>query len=754
MRDPPLPDRRGWAGGAVTGTAAALDYNTLIMFSPRNSIRAFAGLAAALLLLSVAFAQTAKRPLNHRDYDGWHTIIGQRLSNDGKFLAYGVFPQEGDGEVIVRDLITGKDTHLPAGERPQPVPSATAEEGPPPEARVTTIAFSSDSKFVVFSTFPAKADTDKAKKEKKTADQLPKDGMVIVNLSSAQVTTVDRVRRFAMPEKAAGYLAYQREAVAEKPAAAPADSTGGDGDRQRGGRGGRAGGAAAGGAGARPQFGADLVLRALADGAERTFTDVAEFHFTEDGKQLIYAVAAHDTAKNGVFVAKPGTADAPTALLDGKGKYSKLTVDENQTELAFLSDRDDAASKQPKWKIYRWDRQANTAAELVSDQTPGLRSGMAISDHGNLSFSHDGSRLFFGVAQPAPPARDDAEAAADPTREKAVVDLWSYKDEYLQPVQKLRATRDRDRTFQAAYLIPEHKLVQLADDAMETVTASESPQWLMGSDDREYRKLQDYDEHYNDTYLVDAATGQRKLLVKRNHGNTSWSPSGRYLLNFDGKDWSSISVPDGKTVNLTASLGVKFFNEDTDTPGIPGAYGSAGWTKDGKSVLLYDRYDIWKISPDGAGAKNITAGYGRGHEVRLRYIRTEAEPRERWIDPARPLLLQGENLKTMDSGFFRGSIDGGEPTVLIMAAKSFSAPVKAKDADVYLLTEQTFDEFPDLMTTGGSFQELRKVSNANPQKARLLWGNAELVAFTTPMACRFRPRSTSRKTSMRRRSTP
>src|ERR1035438_6092393 len=348
------------------------------MFFRRNSIRAFAGLAAALLLVSAAFAQTAKRPLNHKDYDGWHTIIGQRLSNDGKFLAYGIFPQEGDGEVIIRDLITGKNTHLPAGARPQPVATAAVEEGPPPEARGTTIAFSSDSKFVVFSTFPAKAETDKARKDKKTADQMPKDGMVIVNLSSAQITTVDRVRRFAMPEKAAGYLVYQREAVAEKPAATPAAATGGTGggDQQQGGRGGRGGGAAAGGAGTRTQFGTDLVLRALADGAERTFTDIAEFHFTEDGKQLIYAVAAHDTARNGVFVAKPGMAGDATALLEGKGKYSKLTVDENQTELAFLSDRDDAAARQPKWKVYRWDRQASAAAELVSDQTPGLRSGM------------------------------------------------------------------------------------------------------------------------------------------------------------------------------------------------------------------------------------------------------------------------------------------------------------------------------------------------------------------------------------------
>ena len=146
-------------------------------------------------------------------------------------------------------------------------------------------------------------------------------------------------------------------------------------------------------------------------------------------------------------------------------------------------------------------------------------------------------------------------------------------------------------------------------------------------------------------------------------------------------------------------------------------------------MLIYDRFDIWRISPDGTGAKNITAGYGRAHDIRLHYVRTETDTRDRGIDPTKPLLLSGENLTTRDQGFFRGSIDGGEPKQLVMAAKSFSAPVKAKDADVYLLTGQTFNEFPDLLTSDGTFKELRKVSDANPQKAGMLWGSSELVPY-------------------------
>jgi dipeptidyl aminopeptidase/acylaminoacyl peptidase len=689
------------------------------MFSPR---RALLCLLAPVMLLT---GQT-KRPINHTDYDGWRSIVGQKLSNDGKFLACGLFPQEGDGEVVVHDLVTGKEQREPAGMRPTPVPNATPEEGPAPEARGVTIQFSSDSKTVVFSTFPSKTDTDKAKKERKPA---PKDGMVILDLASGKVTKVDRVKRFDVPEKAAGILAYWKEgpdAPAGRGGANPATQQ--EGNDQQGGRGGR-GGPGAGGRGARAEIGSDLVLRMLADGAERTFTDVTEFSLANDGKLLIYAVGARDSEKNGLFAVKPGDPATPAPLVAGKGKYVGLAWDENQTQLAFLSDRDDQSSKPPKFALYRWERQSPQATLLASTATAGFRKEFVIADRGALSFSKDGSRILFACAPPGPPKPENT-ADAPPDDTKAVVDLWSYKDDFVQPIQKVRAERDRNRTFTAAYLIPEKRVVQLADGAMETVTPSESAQWILGSDDREYRPMADYDERFSDAYIVDATTGQRTLIGKKQRGAATWSPAGKYLLSFDGKDWWTISVPDGKKANLTASIPAKFFNEDTDTPSTPPAYGSAGWTKDGKSVLLYDRYDIWCVSPDGTGAKNVTAGYGRAHDLRLRYNPADAEnPRERWIDLAHPAILTAMNLRTFDTGFFRSSLDGAEPKQLMMSTKSVSAPVKARDADVYLLTAQTFNEFPDLVVTDGSFKELRKVSNANPQKAQLLWGTSEIVQY-------------------------
>ncbi|HEX8183102.1 MAG TPA: hypothetical protein VF747_00075, partial [Blastocatellia bacterium] len=55
-------------------------------------------LCVSVLLLSTSiFAQqpAQKRPLTHADYDSWRSIQGQTLSNDGKFLAYALVPQDG-----------------------------------------------------------------------------------------------------------------------------------------------------------------------------------------------------------------------------------------------------------------------------------------------------------------------------------------------------------------------------------------------------------------------------------------------------------------------------------------------------------------------------------------------------------------------------------------------------------------------------------------------------------------------------------
>ncbi|MBL8208891.1 MAG: S9 family peptidase, partial [Blastocatellia bacterium] len=229
-----------------------------------------------------------------------------------------------------------------------------------------------------------------------------------------------------------------------------------------------------------------------------------------------------------------------------------------------------------------------------------FNAAMVISERGALSFSADGSKLFLGVAPPPEPEKDANEAeSAD---EKVVADLWHWTDDYIQPMQKVRATQEANKSYRAVYHLKEGKFVQLADATMENLTPSRNGQWAIGTDDRAYRILIGYESFggRNDSYLVNTLDGSRKPLLKGQRANVSLSPNAKYGLYFDGKNWNSISLPDGKITNLTEKLGVAFWQEDDDHPDQPPSYGNAGWAKDDKYVLLYDQYDIWQIAPDGS----------------------------------------------------------------------------------------------------------------------------------------------------------
>ncbi len=688
---------------------------------------------------------TAKRALTHQDYDSWRSIQGTQLSRDGKYLAYAALPQDGDGEMIVRNLATGVEWRQPRGWRPPtPPPSAEGGEptGPPAFAQANAAArprFTADSRFALFTIEPNKADVLKARKDKKTPEQMPKNALGIMDLTNGQVTRIERVKGFQTPEDGAGYVAYQLEAKVEEKKPEPnadAPKPGQDDDEsdlQQGRGGGRGAGAQAGGrpASNKKEYGTDLILRRLSDGNERTFSDALDYSFSKDAKTLVFTVSAKKEESNGVFAATPGTDAAPAELLSGKGKYTRLTWDDNQTQMAFFSDRDEASqaggAKQPKSKVYYWKRGEAKANELIANETAGFRPSMIISERGGLNFTQDGSRLFLAAAPPPEPeANPDA---AIPDDEKVVADLWHWKDDYIQPMQKVRVEQDRNRSYRAVWHLKEQKLIQLADETLQNINPSQSGLWAIGTDDRAYRRLIGFESFGGtaDTYLVNTLDGARKPLLQHARSGVSLSPNAKYALNFDGKHWNTISLPDGKVTNLTAKLGVAFWQEDDDHPDIAPSYGNAGWVKDDKYVLLYDQYDIWQVAPDGSSAKNLTDGVGRKEKIEFRYARLD--PEERFIDPTKPLLLRADVEWTHDSGFYRDRVDGGLPEKLLLGAKSFGPPTKAKDADVLMLTASRFDEYPDVLITDPNFKALKKVTNEGAQKDKFTWGKAELVRF-------------------------
>jgi len=725
--------------------------------SPRG--RTLFTFVAALLALQWSLTAQApvavKRPLSYDVVDSWKTIQGTRLSDDGQWLAYATSAQGEDGELVVRSLRSGQEFRHTRGTAP---------------------AFTADGKFLIFTIAQAKADEEKeaaanpagsetpaeapGREGRGAAARTPRTGLGILTLADGQVKAFDKVGSFSLPEKSSAWVAYHK-------------GLGGAGGGGRGGASGR-GGAAPGGRGAGPapaaaagspatggtptaqtasrekrkDPGADLIIRHLATGDEVTIPEVSEYDWNRNGDWIAYAVSSTDAAKDGAFARRIADG-AVTTLHSGRGHYKSLTFDEAGTQLAFLSDQADYAQKVSPYRLYYWKASFSTprepqgrpepsrgatrsgqaeaaATEVASAATAGMPTGMVVSEFAAPRFSKDGARLYLGTG--APPA-----APADPndkTPAPVKVDIWSFKDPLIQPMQKVRDQQERERSYRAVIHLSDKRFVQLATPELPNVNAGDDPTQLIATSDIPYRQEISWDQSYNDVFLLDLKTGKPKKVLEHWGNAATMSPAGKYVLHFDEKagHWLTYRVSDGARANLTEKIPVKF-QQENNTPDLPGAYGAGGWTADDKAVLLYDKYDIWELKPDGSGARMVTGGEGRRQEIAFRY--RSLDPDEQSVPANKPLLLSAVNDRTRASGFYRiASLAAtAAPEPVVMLDKAFGAVTKARSADAIVFTLARYEEFPDLWISDTAFKDMKKVSNANPQAANYLSGRSELIEY-------------------------
>ena len=687
---------------------------------------ALASVALSSLLVSPALAQTpngtTKKPLDHEAYDIWNRITTQAISDDGRLVLYVLESEANDPRLFVKDAGSGSTLH-------------EVERGE--DAR-----FTEDSRFVVFTLKPAKSAVEAAEAAKKKADEMPRDSLGILDLSSGTIDRIENVASFELPEDASGWLAYHH-GKAPAPDSADADSAGAPGAMPEP-------PPAPAGEQPRPERSGDdedredgtlLVVRNLATGDERRIELVSEYAFSDDGTHLAYTTVSEDGASDGAHVLETASGNT-IPLLAGQGDYESLTFDEAGRKLAFLSNRDEFDADQPAFTLYLWD--GGDAARVVADAAnDAIPAGWWIGEHGNVRFSENGERLFFGTApRPEPETPDSLKPPED---ERVVVDIWAWTDPYLQPMQLQQLEDEQRRTYTAVALLEEGRIVQLAGlDVPDIMLADDGDaDILVGRSNLPYRQQVSWGESGADYYVVDPRTGERELVLEYARGNASLSPGGRYLAWFDGEQrhWFVMDVEDRRTVNVSEAIPHPVQNELHDAPSLPGSYGSAGWTEDDDRFLVYDRHDVWAVDPEGEQApRNITEGVGRRENLRFRYVDLEStgggfggfggfgggadDP----IDPDEPILLAAFDYWSKTDGFYRDRLDGtAEPVQLAMMEKSLGSPRKADDADVMLITRASFEEFPDLYVTDPDFREFRRMSEANPQQPEYRWGTAELV---------------------------
>jgi dipeptidyl aminopeptidase/acylaminoacyl peptidase len=692
----------------------------------------FRTIAFALLcswFLSTSFRaaseQVETKAIELADIMAWSSITGTALSEDGEWFGYRVGPTEGDSEVIVLQTKGNQQYKFNVGEIPVPepaLPGAPPPDGPPPGAG-PAVLFSSDGKFAAFTIFPSRAEAAQLRRQRRPLQN--KTG--IVNLANGEKVEIAKVRRFVFSGENPAWIALHKYGAEAGPAAASAPPVNGATPAQND----------------RPK-GSDLLLRELATGEEFNIGNVADFAFNKKGTYLAWTIDAQDKAGNAIQLREMGTGAVRSLDSDDMAVYSRVAWTEAGDGLTALKGIDRKGYEDKLYSVlaFKEFRSAGPQKTLFTpDDFPDFPAGMTVSPDRTATWLKDLSGVLFGIhnaKKKEDTAGDTAERPAaaagaaapgensTPAQDKVDVVIWNYQDKRLQSQQQIQENQDKNFSYLAIYRPAEKKFIRIADDGMRDVATSPEHNFGLGRNIAPYEMMSNIDgRRFADVYAVDLQTGERKLAMKKSRWALPLSPTGDHAAYYEDGQYFSYDMKTGQTVNITKGIPASFIDTESDVNVVKPPTPFYGWSKDGKYLLLSDNWDIWQVPVTGGTATNLTVN---GRKEQLRYRRPYIlDPEQRGFDLSQPLYLEVYGEWTKKDGL--GIIEPGKPGVnrVMWDEAAYGGLAKAKKADVYVYTRQTYKDAPDVYLTDASLMNGKAITDLSAGQEKFRWTSGTIL---------------------------
>lgn len=621
------------------------------------------------------------RALTFDDIMKWEDINHPAISDDGEWLAYSVWPDRGDGEVRVHSVDGNSVYSIERGDNP---------------------VIAGNGRWVAAYRKPRLADELKAGKEK------PVQGLALLNTVTGTVTEKDSVQSFMFSDDGE-WIALHHHPTAN------------NGNSDIAGR--------------------RATLHNLESGTDYEIPFVKEMAFDSSAHHLVYSIVDTSAGMNGLYFRDlSGNAEEQHVIESAENRlFSSLRWHNRVSRLAFTEAIIDTAETTGDASLKLWDADTREVTLLVDSASTG--GEWALRAANSLRWTKDGERLFFGLIP-----RDIADLERKPKKkdrdtsdvdiydmEKILsekeMDVWHWNDPRIKTHEKNSWNQRKSHLYRAVYHLDEERWIRLADRDMPDVVIPENDRYALGRSQIPYLKEMTWDGFYNDYFIVDLETGERRKIADRLRTGARLSPGGNYVTFFRNRDWHLYDIENDLYRNLTEELDVPFYDEDHDYPYTVPGYGTAGWTDGDEHVLIYDKYDIWKFSAAETSAPLNLTQDGREREIRYRIERLDRN--RDTFSSEDELLLAGYYDRKKYYGLY--SFRPSEAGVIqrMEEQKRFNIISKAENSDRILYSRESYDEYPNLWVSEDlHFDEVKRISELHLDLHDTYnWGRAELIEW-------------------------
>jgi dipeptidyl aminopeptidase/acylaminoacyl peptidase len=466
-----------------------------------------------------------------------------------------------------------------------------------------------------------------------------------------------------------------------------------------------------------------LELKNMATNQSIVLSDVGIYSYNPKADAVAYTTKSGNNTTIALFHLR----DKATAMIASTTEaceYSDIVWQENAKSIAFLKQPFGDDKKTVRTSVGYYiiaEGKLSTFNPTGQDNFP-VEMEIISSSFANLSIAQDGKRIFFGLQKTLIPI------------DTAQVQTWNAQDKFLYPAKV--ENEDWDRIAKVAVWWPEQ-------NRFSRITDNEFPKMIL-SGDQKYAYLynpQQYEPQANieaplDIYISDLTTGERKLVLQNqpSAGGTSISIYEKYIVYFKDKHWWVYDSRSGLHRNLTKDLGVTFSDEESDWPEESAPFGNPGWMEQGKTLFIYDKYDIWSIALDGSSAFRLTNG--RKNKTTYRIVVQSGDQSNKMnydgnyqglFQPNDRLLIKTEALE--HTGYCFWNKKTGLQSLLDKKMR-ISQFIASEKNDSYVYVEENFNAPPRILIKENQNSKEKVLFQSNPQHYKYNWGNSKLITYT------------------------